>query len=173
MTSRSRGKRAEVGRRKAEVIHRRRAGRQMAARSVVCGHNEAGRRQRKHCNSHQWPLERPVGPSASLWRRAAWACMNNIVLLDGLGVVTRPGMHTGHFGVLGGCCGSSVRPGGSEMSTSSTLDRKRGLYVLHTRSVCIYISSTAQDPFTPATNTACCISAAHSMAVVHAKQSSR
>ena len=68
-----------------------------------------------------------VGPSASLWRRAAWACMNNIVLLDGLGVVTRPGMHTGHFGVLGGCCGSSVRPGGSEMSTSSTLDRKRGL----------------------------------------------
>ena len=126
MTSRSRGKRAEVGRRKVEVIHRRRAGRQMAARSVVSGHNEAGRRQRKHCNSHQWPLERPVGPSASLWRRAAWACMNNIVLLDGLGVVTRPGMHTGHFGVLGGCCGSSVRPGGSEMSTSSTLDRKRG-----------------------------------------------
>ena len=126
MTSRLRGKRAEVGRRKVEVIHRRRAGRQMAARSVVCGHNEAGRRQKKHCNSHQWPLERPVGPSASHWRRAAWACMNNIVLLDGLFVVTRPGMHTGHFGVLGGCCGSSVRPGGSEMSTSSTLDRKRG-----------------------------------------------
>ena len=53
--------------------------------------------------------------------------MNNIVLLGGLGVVTRPGMDTGHFGVLGGCCESSGRPRGCEMSTSSTLDRKRGL----------------------------------------------